>query len=331
MNKNNTLVSIIVPIYNVDKFLAECLQSILNQSHDKLDIILVDDGSTDKSGLICDEFAKKDNRIRVFHTNNNGVSSAKNLGIKNSNGEYICFVDADDYMLPNHVEYILSIIRDCDVAFSYKYLSDYNKQAKDNKNEVRIISGEQAAIDLLYYKINIGVWNKMFKKTFLHKYNVLFYANQFMGEGFNFNMKAFQYAEKVSAGFSATYFYRRDNENSATTKFSLEKWNNAFESIDKIKEDLIIKTQKMMVAWEFANWRTHSDAFDLLVLSGQYKFYKEKYKEIKSIVRKGWYKAYKSEAPKNEKIRALLFGFNVRIVPFLIKIKRIIFGVKVKN
>ena len=331
MNKDNTLVSIIVPIYNVDKFLVECLQSILNQSHEKLDIILVDDGSTDKSGLICDDFAKKDNRIRVFHTENNGVSSAKNLGIKNSNGEYICFVDADDYLLPNHIEYFLSIIRDCDVAFSYKYLSDYNKQGKDNKNEARIISGEQAATDLLYYKINIGVWNKMFKKSFLNKYDILFYVNQFMGEGFNFNMKAFQHAEKVSAGFLATYFYRRNNENSATTKFSIEKRNNAFESIDKIKEDLIIKTKKIKTAWYFAYWRTHSDAFDLLILSGQFKLYKENYKEIKSIVKKGWFKAYKSDAPKNEKMRALLFGINVRIVPFLMKVRRIIFGVKVKN
>lgn len=90
------MVSIIVPVYNVENVLHYCIDSILEQTYTDFELILVDDGSTDKSGIVCDEYAKTDSRIRVFHNSNEGVSVARNCGIDNAKGEYICFVDSDD-------------------------------------------------------------------------------------------------------------------------------------------------------------------------------------------------------------------------------------------
>ena len=95
---DNELISIIVPVYKVEKYLEKCVKSILKQTYTNLEIILVDDGSPDKCGQLCDELAKTDDRIKVFHKENGGLSDARNFGVERANGEYIGFVDSDDYI-----------------------------------------------------------------------------------------------------------------------------------------------------------------------------------------------------------------------------------------
>lgn len=101
-------LSIIVPIYNVESYLEKCICSVIAQSYENLEIILVDDGATDSSGVICDKYAEIDSRIRVLHTCNGGVSEARNNGLKIAKGEYIAFVDSDDYLLDNNI-YSISV------------------------------------------------------------------------------------------------------------------------------------------------------------------------------------------------------------------------------
>lgn len=101
-------VSIIVPVYNAEKYLRRCIDSILSQSFEHFELLLVDDGSTDSSGVICDEYATKDNRVRVFHKTNGGVSSARNLGIVKSCGEWVAFVDADDRLLKDALNILMN-------------------------------------------------------------------------------------------------------------------------------------------------------------------------------------------------------------------------------
>lgn len=100
------LISIIIPIYNVEKYLIECLESLSRQKTSQIEFICVDDGSTDKSGIICDEFAKRDKRFKVIHKKNGGVSSARNVGMENAIGKYIAWVDPDDYITLNWYECI---------------------------------------------------------------------------------------------------------------------------------------------------------------------------------------------------------------------------------
>ncbi len=104
----NNLISVIVPVYNVEKYLDKCINSIVNQTYKNLEIILVDDGSTDNSGKMCDDFAKQDSRIRVFHKENGGQCTARNLALDNAEGDYIAFVDSDDFISENMLELLLS-------------------------------------------------------------------------------------------------------------------------------------------------------------------------------------------------------------------------------
>ncbi len=100
----NKVVSVIIPIYNVEKYIVKCVQSVINQSYKQLEILLIDDGSTDSSGEICDTLLVEDSRIKVFHKENGGLSSARNYGIEQATGDYITFIDSDDYVHINFKE-----------------------------------------------------------------------------------------------------------------------------------------------------------------------------------------------------------------------------------
>lgn len=169
------LVSIVVPIYGVEKYLKKCVDSLLNQTHQDLDIILVDDGSPDLCPEICDEYAKLDKRIRVIHKKNGGLSSARNAGINAALGDYICFIDSDDYVSENFVEtlYFELIKHNCDyVACNFDYI--YNEEGKGvllynfkNKN-----FENEEIIDNLFGKYNLMLTiacNKLYKKSLFNK------------------------------------------------------------------------------------------------------------------------------------------------------------------
>ena len=120
------MISIIVPVYNVESYIAKCIDSILLQTYKDIEVVLIDDGSTDNSGAICDRYALSDNRVRVFHSENNGLSAARNLGISESKGDYIGFVDSDDWIEPNMYELMLNKIQEsaadiCVCGLSYEY------------------------------------------------------------------------------------------------------------------------------------------------------------------------------------------------------------------
>ena len=106
------LISVIVPVYNVAMYLPQCLDSILGQDHENLEVILIDDGSRDESGEICDAYARRDSRLRVIHQKNGGAAAAKNAGLRIATGEYLSFVDSDDYLEPNVYGYMLEVLGD---------------------------------------------------------------------------------------------------------------------------------------------------------------------------------------------------------------------------
>ena len=135
------MLSVIIPVYNVEKYLRKCVDSILLQDFANMEVILVDDGSPDNSGAICDEYAEKDARVKVIHKENGGVSSARNTGLDVAQGKYIAFVDSDDYLLPNsfqpNVEYMENH-PDIDLLqfpISYDERVEYVKRYKQQKEE----------------------------------------------------------------------------------------------------------------------------------------------------------------------------------------------------
>ena len=167
------LISIIVPVYNVESYLSKCLESIINQTYKNIEIILIDDGSTDDSGKICDEYAAKDNRINIIHKTNGGVSDARNSGLEIAQGEYIGFVDSDDYIELDMYETLLNFLlnNNLDVVMcsSYKVKNKNIIKCKDFKPYI-FNSKEEIIEDLLINKYKgspITVWNKLFKRGVL--------------------------------------------------------------------------------------------------------------------------------------------------------------------
>lgn len=163
-------ISVIIPVYNVEKYISKCLDSIVNQTYKNIEIIIVNDGSTDRSGLICDEYAKRYNNIRVFHKENAGVSSARNLGIDNSSGEYIAFVDPDDYIDKNMYEILHKelIKSKSDISMvSFSYIKEEKIIDEDNSKD-EIIFTKQEVLDRYFNRIkpfdSSFLWNKLFKK-----------------------------------------------------------------------------------------------------------------------------------------------------------------------
>ena len=169
----NKLVSVVVPIYNTEKYLKRCVRSITVQSYKKLEIILVDDGSEDKSPEICDELSKKDCRIRVIHKKNGGLSDARNTGLFSAAGDYICFIDSHDFLASDFIETLLYACEsyDCDIAQS-GIIKTSGSSAEMNKAKARfdIFSGVDM-IGELYgenYLTSVVAWNKLYRRKVFH-------------------------------------------------------------------------------------------------------------------------------------------------------------------
>ena len=141
------LISIIIPAYNVEKYISKCLESIIKQTYSNIEIILVDDGSTDKTSEICDEYEKKDDRIKVIHTENRGVSEARNKGLENVKGNWITFVDSDDWIEEDFCEVLLKKIKDYDADIA---LCGY-KRVTENSCEIIKTSGNDEVINRQKY------------------------------------------------------------------------------------------------------------------------------------------------------------------------------------
>ncbi|EQC89192.1 MULTISPECIES: glycosyltransferase family 2 protein [Lactococcus] len=322
MENKDIKVSVIIPVYNVDSYLSICIDSVMHQTHTNIEIILVNDGSTDTSGNICDDYALKDNRIVVKHCINSGVSSARNIGIETSTGEYICFVDADDYVMDDYVAYLLSLAvnNKAEIALTTKMFGNFDsKQIHDE--EVQIWNAEEATEAILCYQVPIGVYCKLFESKFIKK-DIRFLTELFIGEGFNFNIMAFQKSINVAVGKKKIYYYRRDNPTSATTKFSEEKWINGLYAIQLIKHNLSLSSKKIDRAWNYANWRTNSDVFDVIMLAHASKKYPNLYKKSKSITRRKAYTAFLVPTSNNNKLRAFVMLVYPRLIPIAMQWRR---------
>lgn len=168
----NELVSIIVPIYKVEKYLNRCIESIVHQTYDFLEIILVDDGSPDQCPDICDAWAKKDSRIRVIHKQNGGLSDARNAGLSVATGKYIAFVDSDDWIHPQMYERLIKVaeITGSDIV-NCKYETSYEEKIdilEEESLEHKVLNVEEALKSLILEKnIRQVVWNKIYRRKIL--------------------------------------------------------------------------------------------------------------------------------------------------------------------
>lgn len=307
MMNESVKVSVIVPIYNVEKYIGKCILSIIEQTYKNIEIILVDDGSLDDSGNIADEYATRDNRIKVIHKANAGVSAARNSGLDAATGDFVCFSDGDDYVMPYYVEHLLKLCLtdNADVAYTVDMYTTFHNEHVANSH-VKVITPEDATENILCYKVPIGVYSKLFNREFLVKNNIRFLEDVYIGEGFNFNTACFQRANKVVMSNERIYFYRRDNEASAMTKFKEAKCQMALKAIDIIKANLVLKSARIEKAWTFAHWHTHFDMYCWIVNSNAIHINEELYKRCRSVAQKEAWIALSVPTKKSERIRGIL-------------------------
>ncbi|WP_285814717.1 glycosyltransferase family 2 protein [Thomasclavelia cocleata] len=231
-------ISVIVPVYNVEKCLSCCIESIINQTYHNIEIILVDDGSTDKSGDICDNYAKKDKRIKVLHKTNGGLSDARNCGIDKAKGKYITFIDSDDYVSKYYCQILLDTLVKYDVDVSignYKRVNEYTQDDLDiSEYDVDILTGKQVCFKL-YTKQAIQITiacGKLYKSNFFEKYR---YPVGKIHEDEYVTYKILFESKKVAVLDEQIYFYRINMDGIILSGFSLKR----FDAIQAFEERVI--------------------------------------------------------------------------------------------
>ncbi|MPQ43056.1 glycosyltransferase family 2 protein [Clostridium tarantellae] len=273
-------ISVIVPVYNVEKYLNNCIESIINQSFKNIEILLIDDGSTDNSGEICDEYGKKDNRIKVIHKENEGVSIARNTGINNAEGKYIAFVDSDDFIHKNMYEILYKFMckEKTDVV-----MCKYNRVLPNNE----LISEEEPLKAGIYNKDEIfnnlilpmigneledlgeplimgSIWRCLYKKDIIDKNKIKFPRIK-IAEDMLFNLDYLGRCYKAKVINKQLYYYRYNKE-SATKHYKDNLWEIAMEQVNLTEKKLLklnllnekskerLKTNKLQyIIWSIIN------------------------------------------------------------------------------
>lgn len=250
------IISIIVPIYNVGKYLPKCIESILNQTFKNFELILVNDGSTDNSGVVCDDYAKKDTRIKIIHKSNGGVSSARNAGLYVAKGEYIGFVDPDDYIDKNMYEklYRLCIDNNSDIAIC-RFNREINGKIQNKESTEEIIELNNMEVMNELFKGNLyrfSLCNKLFSKKC---FNDVLFPKERIHEDLSTTYKLFANSKKAVYINYCGYIYVR-RENSILTSTYNEKrlqafiaWDEIIEFIDKNYYEIIEQVIATFTYW----------------------------------------------------------------------------------
>ena len=236
------MLSLIIPIYNASSYLAFSLESLLSQPFQDFELILVDDGSTDASPSICDEYAAKDERIRVLHEPHSGVAHSRQVGLEAAKGMYILYVDADDQVDPCMIAdmYQVAVDQEADMV-----LCDYRELTYDGevyrKQEPTSLSGEAILEDILSGKLYGALWNKMMRREWLLQTKASFPQGLTMREDLIFLSQCLPYASKIAYIHKAYYGYERRNASALTSHYVNESL--AYYQQECLWVDLILENQ----------------------------------------------------------------------------------------
>ena len=277
------LVSVIVSVYNGEKYLTDCINSIVSQDYINLEVVLINDGSTDDSLSILRNFEENDNRIRVVDKQNEGVSISRNVGLKISKGDYITIVDQDDMLARDFISYHMSLIQKYRAEISLipqvvKFTSEkriYQESHSENYDEVW--SGEKAACEMLYDNVEIGPWNKIIKSDLIKRNNIHFQEWAFGGEGYAFSVECFQCSEKVAIGYKGSYYYRVDNMTSGMSIYRDAVAESSVKAVQYMKKNRRIDSLRIRNALSYAQWNVVFVMLQIMLRSSKEKQYPERY------------------------------------------------------
>lgn len=244
-------ISVIIPVYNVADYLPQCLDSVLNQDHEDLEVIVIDDGSTDSSGTICDQYATKDSRVRVIHQPNAGAAAAKNAGLRVATGEYLSFVDSDDYLEPNVYGFMLRVLQEnqADAAqFSFR-------EVYVNRQEEKLLDMLCPGMDSKTYLVRFTkdwscplLWNKLYRR---HIFDGVFFEEGHKIDDEYFTYQGFLQERKVVFDTKVVYNYRRRRSSvMASSAAAKQRVLDCMDSIVKRRQTVIKVYPELKAAFD---------------------------------------------------------------------------------
>jgi len=319
------IVSVIIPAYNCGGFLPRCVHSLLNQIHRELEIIIVDDGSTDDTPEICDNLAGGDNRIKVIHRPNGGVSSARNAGLAAAGGEYVTFADADDYVDPDHISHLLSMINrlDCDVA-----VCGYKTENEDRCTEPASWRGERKEVcynhDSAVCELLAGgavggyVWNKLYRREILE--GITFRSDIKILEDMLFNFEVLSRVNKMGFCEAGSYHYIQRGQSAMHRQFG-EEHRVMVETARSIRDSLADESQELADAGSGLLATTILWVSDVMAEYGQYDeaLFREYSEEFRPL-RKKYLR--NRRIPLSYRASAIFFSMGFRVFRIAVKAVR---------
>lgn len=246
-------ITVIIPVYNVEKYIGKCLESVLNQTYKNIEVIIIDDGTKDNSGIICDDYAKKDLRIKVIHQKNQGLSGARNTGLKTAIGDYITFLDSDDFIDEKMLEEMLLALKKNNadiVECGTIYCNEDETYIRENtKDEVKVYKNEYQIKELVFSgNITTTSWGKLYKKELFKDFE--FPLGKYHEDTFT-TYKLLHLSSKTVVLNQSFYYYRQVNGSIMNSKFNI-KHLDAVEAVVK-RSQFIEKYYSKYKKYEYAN------------------------------------------------------------------------------
>lgn len=303
-------VSIIVGIYNSADYLKKGLQSIADQTWENIEVLMMNDGSTDDSASICNEFAKNDNRFIAVNKENTGVCDSRNKGLDLATGDYVCFMDGDDWLSNDFVEYMMHLIKQtCTEMALSDVIFTTNDQIQSNNNLIEIWSYETAITKIIYPYMALGPWNKIYSMNLIRKYDIKF-PEFWNGETLHFANKVAYYSKKVGVGHRKVYNYRLNNPLSGTTQYNVEYRLLSLKNVKALYKCCFANTNKIKNAIKWHLFTNYYNVVVHIIATKSKKKYISEYREAITFLHGNWLDVFlKSELKVREKIMVLLRAF----------------------
>ncbi len=298
----NNLISVIVPVYNAEKYLYECLESIRKQTYKNIEILLINDGSTDNSAQICNEFSKKYKEFKTYHQKNNGVSRARNIGMENAKGDFIIFIDSDDTIAENYIEVLYKNIIEYDADISMcniirvdesgKYIEDFDNTRKKEKIQTILMNQNEYISNILDYKYYYTyATNKLIKRDIIK--NIRFREDiHYNEDGIFFLDLSKNITTAVFTYPIYAYFYLQNTTSANAQRFN-EKYLTVIKAFEIMEQYFKIfkKNNKNYFSYRYINYYIEAYYYQHI----NKKSTKKDKKKLKKVINKYWKYAIKSD------------------------------------
>lgn len=308
------LISVIIPVYNVEKYLERCMYSVLNQTYKNLEIILVDDGSPDASGKICDEYLEKDNRIKVIHKANGGLSSARNAGLEIIKGEYVLFIDSDDWIELDMLQHLYTLLKenpDAQIAECTITVSHTN-ESKILQPKLKVVTKSKKVMLNEFYRVSkwkydTSVCNKLIRSSILGDFQFI----ETLNEDVEASLELVMRANLLVSSNQKMYHYYVNNNGITRSKFSLadldylDVWDRVMEKTKKEFPQYQPYAKKLRMRAEY----TLLSKIFLRGYNGGDKKMAEIKKKLKNNVRRNFWKMMRWKMPLSRRVLLVLIIF----------------------